>query len=86
MYSNEKLSNDFLTIEIVIAENSPTNFAYTPEDCWDLMKKNNIEPKRIRLIYPKYSENWNVFAKVDGTLIDNKTGRELYSLYYENKT
>ncbi|MBO7254876.1 MAG: DNA polymerase III subunit gamma/tau [Paludibacteraceae bacterium] len=40
-FLTEKLSNDFLTIEIVIAENSPTNFAYTPEDCWDLMKKNN---------------------------------------------
>lgn len=35
--------------------------------------------------YPKYNEEtgWTVTAKPDGTLMDNKTGRSLYALYWE---
>ena len=32
--------------------------------------------------YPKYNNGWEVFAKTDGTLIDN-TGRSYYGLYWE---
>lgn len=35
--------------------------------------------------YPKYVDGWNVVAKPNGDLIDIKTGRSLYSLYYESK-
>ena len=53
-------------------------------------KEMNIEVKLpnkeyITVSYPKYVNGWNVKAYPDGTLIDNNTGRELYSLYYEAK-
>lgn len=35
--------------------------------------------------YPKYENSWNVLAKPNGDLIDLKTNRNLYALYYENK-
>ena len=38
---------------------------------------------KLLVSYPVYNNGWNVLAKPDGTLIDNKTNRELYSLYYE---
>ena len=39
---------------------------------------------KLLVSYPKYTDGWDVKAYPDGTLIDNKTGRELYSLYYES--
>ena len=39
---------------------------------------------KLLVSYPEYKSYWSVFAKNDGTLFDNKTGRELYSLYYES--
>ena len=41
-------------------------------------------PEYITHSYPKYDSPWHVTALPDGTLTDMKTGRELYSLYYEN--
>ena len=51
-------------------------------------EETNIEvslgyPEKITCSYPEYEESWNVLAKPDGTLIDSKTNRELYSLYWE---
>ena len=40
---------------------------------------------KLLVSYPVYNNEWNVLAKPDGTLIDNKTNRELYSLYYESE-
>lgn len=45
-----------------------------------LLKNNNITCS-----YPKYTDEWNVTAETNGNLLDNKTGRSLYSLYYECK-
>ena len=43
-------------------------------------------PYKVLHSYPKYTEEgWHVIAKPDGTLTDSKTGRELYSLYWEGK-
>lgn len=40
---------------------------------------------KITVSYPQYtSEGWNIFAKTNGDLIDLKTKRNLYSLYYES--
>lgn len=39
----------------------------------------------ITCSYPKYENEWNVNASPDEKLIDTKTGRELYSLYWEGK-
>lgn len=33
--------------------------------------------------YPKYIEEWNVIAKPNGDLMDSKTGRSYYALYWE---
>ena len=33
--------------------------------------------------YPKYEDNWKVLAKPNGDLVDLKTGRNLYALYWE---
>lgn len=42
-------------------------------------------PEVITCSYPKYENGWSVIAKPDGTLIDTKTNRTLYSLYWEGK-
>lgn len=41
------------------------------------------KPENVTCSYPKYEDGWNVIANPDGTLIDNKTGRNLYALYWE---
>ena len=41
-------------------------------------------PEKLTHTYPKYENAWEVIAKPNGDLIDLKTGRNLYSLYYEN--
>lgn len=33
--------------------------------------------------YPAYEDGWNVIARPDGTLIDPRTGREFYCLFWE---
>ena len=41
-------------------------------------------PDKITSSYPKYEESWSVLAHPNGDLKDLKTGKSLYSLYYEN--
>ena len=40
-------------------------------------------PELLSTSYPKYNDGWTVRAEPSGKLIDKKTGRELYSLYWE---
>ncbi len=40
--------------------------------------------KNITHSYPKYNSEWKVKAKPNGDLIDLKTNRNLYALYYES--
>ena len=40
---------------------------------------------KIFTSYPKYDGEWDVRAYPDGKLIDNKTNRELYGLYWEGE-
>ena len=42
-------------------------------------------PEKLTVTYPKYENGWDVMAKPNGDLIDIKTGRNLYSLYWEGK-
>lgn len=42
--------------------------------------------EKITVSYPKYTNGWKVLAKVGGDLVDLKTNRHLYSLYYESKS
>ena len=51
-------------------------------------KETNISVKlgyedNITVSYPEYDNGWLVTAQPNGTLKDQKTGKELYSLYYE---
>ena len=39
-------------------------------------------PEKLTTTYPQYDDSWDVYAKTDGTLIDNN-GREYYGLYWE---
>jgi hypothetical protein len=38
----------------------------------------------IIVSYPEYFDGWHVLAKPNGDLTDLNTGKQLYSLYYEN--
>lgn len=41
-------------------------------------------PEKLSCVYPEYSEDgWEVIAKPNGDLVDTKTGRNLYCLYWE---
>lgn len=42
-------------------------------------------PDKLTHTYPKYQDEWKVIAKPDGNLVDIKTGRKLYALYWEGK-
>lgn len=44
-----------------------------------------LKEDSITCSYPKYKDSWNVIAKPTGDLEDVKTGRKLYSLYYESR-
>lgn len=45
-----------------------------------------LNEENLLVSYPKYENEWSVKASPNGKLIDNKTGRELYALYYESKS
>lgn len=40
---------------------------------------------KITCSYPNYNDGWNVLAKPNGDLIDLKTNKNLYALYYESE-
>lgn len=80
------------TINIVVDDinNSDPNVAYKPIIYIYPKQEQNVKvtlgsSDKLLVSYPVYNNGWNVLAKPDGTLIDNKTNRELYSLYYESE-
>ncbi len=44
-----------------------------------------LNSEKLTTTYPKYEEGWNVLAKPNGDLTDLKSGKTMYSLYYESK-
>lgn len=64
-----------------MCDKKPIIYLY-PEE---LMGVNVIlgKPENIICSYPQYYDGWSVMAYPNGDLVDEKTGRELYSLYYE---
>ena len=80
------------TINVVVNDinNSKPNVAYKPIIYIYPKQEQNVKVTlgsndKLLVSYPVYNNGWNVLAKKDGTLIDNKTNRELYSLYYESE-
>lgn len=80
------------TINIVVDDinNSDPNVAYKPIIYIYPEQEQNVKvtlgsSDKLLVSYPVYNNGWNILAKPDGTLIDNKTNRELYSLYYESE-
>lgn len=61
----------------------PIIYLYPTVDTELTIKLGN--PEKVTCSYPKYDNEWNVIAKPDGTLMDIKTGRKLYALYWEGK-
>ncbi len=41
------------------------------------------KPENVTCSYPNYENSWNVIANPDGNLVDTKTNRNLYALYWE---
>lgn len=59
----------------------PIIYLYPEEETNVLVKLGN--DNFLTTTYPKYNNGWSVYAYPNGKLIDNKTGRELYGLYWE---
>lgn len=59
----------------------PIIYLYPEEEMQISVKLGRKE--KITCSYPEYKDGWNVIAKTDGTLVDVKTGRNLYALYWE---
>lgn len=62
----------------------PIIYLYPTEDTQVLVKLGNSD--KITVSYPKYTTGWNVLAKKDGTLIEEKSNKNLYALYYESES
>lgn len=61
----------------------PIIYIYPEEEMAISVRLGN--PEKITCSYPTYIDGWDVVAKPDGTLIDSKTNREYYALYWEGK-
>ena len=68
----------------------PTDVAWKPIIYLYPKEKTDVSVKLLNsdnliTTYPKYNDLWNVTAYPDGKLLDKKTNRELYGLYWEGK-
>lgn len=87
----KKYMQDIKKINVAIDETNTSvqGVAYKPIIYLYPTEKTNIlvrilKDNNITCSYPKYdAEGWNITAEENGNLTDNKTGRNLYSLYYE---
>ena len=77
---SEKCENDIFWSSLSV-DAKPVIYLY-PEQPEEIEVKVGY-PEKFTCVYPKYNDGWKVVANPDGTLKDEKTGREYYSLYYE---
>ena len=77
--------NSPISVEPVLSggavKDKPIIYLY-PEDKTEVTVKVG-NPQNLTHTYPKYENEWKVLAKPNGDLKDLKTGRNLYSLYWE---
>ena len=76
IYSKRPTINDSMTYKPII-------YIYPTEETEVSIKAGY--PERFTCTYPKYEGGWKVLAKPNGDLKDLKTGRNLYSLYWEGQ-
>ena len=81
-YNKIKINNNRCN-DIGEVEKKPIIYLYPEEETKVDVKL--INDQLITSSYPKYEKSWNVTAYPDGKLIDNKTNRKLYGLYWEGK-
>lgn len=74
---------EFFTTRRVCATKKPIIYLYPTEETNVTVKLGN--EKLLTSTYPKYEDSWMVTAYPNGNLKDLKTGRSLYSLYWEGK-
>ncbi len=82
----EEKCNNAINNEIIIPGGSvgkPIIYIYPTEQTKVSIKVG--KPENLLHTYPKYENGWEVIAKPNGDLIDTKTGRNLYALYWEGK-
>lgn len=80
---NEYNCDDLNNNENFIDTDKPLIYLYPETQMQVEVKLGNI--KDVTTTYPKYEDNWRVLANPNGNLIDLKTGRNLYGLYWEGK-
>lgn len=78
--TNEVRNNGF---DPTRSMDKPVIYLYPEEETEISVKLGN--PDKLTSVYPEYNNGWTVIAYPDGTLVDEKTGREYYSLYYESE-
>jgi len=59
----------------------PIIYLYPTEET--IVEVKLLNEELITTTYPKYEDNWKILAKPNGDLIDLKTSRTLYGLYWE---
>ena len=82
--AEEKESSDCLSSNTsypMYETDKPIIYIYPNEEIEVEVKLGN--PENLIHTYPRYENEWRVTAKPNGDLIDLKTGRHLYSLYWE---
>ena len=64
-----------------LVDYKPIIYIYPEEETKVTVKVGNVQ--NLICTYPKYDNGWEVIAKPNGDLVDCKTGRNLYALYWE---
>lgn len=90
--ANVKISAIIMFIAFLLSGLKEIAFGYSSKPIIYLYPEHKQEvsvvlgnERYLTCTYPKYEKSWEVIAKPDGNLIDKKTGRNLYSLYWEGK-
>ena len=79
----EENKNEYNCNDEIVDVDKPLIYLYPETQMQVEVKLGNIED--VTTTYPKYNGSWRVLANPNGNLIDLKTGRNLYGLYWEGK-
>lgn len=71
----------FMGCEQEVADEKPVIYLY-PEETAEVQVALEYEGT-LTCTYPEYKDGWNVIAQPDGTLTDEKTGKEYSYLFWE---